>query len=140
MSVARPTKLTPEAEEKICRAIRAGNYPEVAVRSIGIGASTFYRWMERGRSCESGIHRDFYEAVRQAEGESEAHAVALVRKAAANDWRAASFLLERRHKWARPTEQVRQPEEERPTIDPKELTDKELKTVEGIHARSAERS
>jgi hypothetical protein len=138
--MARPTKLTPEINEQICRAIRAGNRQAVAARAAGVGESTFFHWMHEGRTHKTGIHRDFWEAVLQAEAESEAHAVALIRKEAPKSWRAAGYLLERRHGWVKPTDQLRQPEEERPTIDPKELSEKELKTLEGIHARSPKRS
>jgi transposase len=135
--MARPSKLTPEVSVGICRAIRAGNYPEIAARSVGIAASTFYRWMEQGRSAKSGIHSDFYEAVCRAEAESEVHAVANLRKAAPSQWRAALALLERRHGWSR-REGGSPPQEERPVIDPRSLTERELKTLEAIYARAAE--
>ena len=46
----RPSKLTPEVQEKIVTAIRAGNYAQVAAVYAGIGERTFYRWMELGKS------------------------------------------------------------------------------------------
>src|SRR5947207_179013 len=101
--MARPSKLTDEVSERICRAVRAGNYPARAARSCGIAESTFYRWMEEGRGAERGPYRDFYEAVRDAEAEGEVHAVAILRKEMMSDWRAALALLERRHpeRWRR---------------------------------------
>lgn len=141
--MARPTKLTAEVSEQICRAIRAGNYPAVSARSIGISDATFYRWMEQGRNAKSGVHRDFYEAVSQAVAESEVHAVAILRKAGADgEWRAAESLLKRRFtaNWGGSGPRTPELEEQRPTIDPKDLSEKELKTLEGIHARSPKRS
>jgi hypothetical protein len=125
--MARPTKLTKELTEKICRAIRAGNYPAVAALSVGVSQSTFYRWMEEGRSRESGIHHDFYEVVKEAEAEAEARAVALLAKAGSRDWRAALSMLERRfaERWRR-RERSESPAEERPKFDLKKLTEKEL--------------
>jgi hypothetical protein len=38
--MARPTKLTAEITEKICMAIRAGNYAKIAAGLAGIGEST----------------------------------------------------------------------------------------------------
>jgi len=101
--MARPTKLTPEASQRIVAAIRAGNYAEVAATAAGISPSTFYRWIERGQKQRSGIHRDFSEAVRKAEGEAEVEAVARVRKAMPSDWRACMTYLERRYpkRWRR---------------------------------------
>ena len=53
--------------------------------------------MEEGRSRSQGPQRSFYEAVKEAEAAGEVHAVAVLRKAAKDDWRAALALLERRH-------------------------------------------
>jgi transposase-like protein len=101
--VARPTKLTPEVKQRIVQAIRAGNYAEPSARSAGVSPATFYRWMKRGERESSGIYHDFHEEVRQAEAEAEVHAVAVIRKAMKDDWRAAGHYLERRHpdRWRR---------------------------------------
>ena len=101
--MARPTKLTAELQERVVVAVRAGNYAEAACRAAGISPSTFYRWMTRGEQEPSGLYGRFREAVLQAEGEAEVHAVAIVRRAMAEDWRAALAYLERRHptRWRR---------------------------------------
>jgi transposase-like protein len=98
----RPTKLTPEVKERIVRAIRAGNYGEVAARAAGISRSTYYRWMERGREGEA-IYCDFADAVSGAEADAEVEAVARIRQAMPDDWRACAHYLERRHpdRWRR---------------------------------------
>jgi predicted transcriptional regulator len=101
--MARPTKLTPEVAERIVNAIRAGNYAEQAARAAGISPATYYRWLKRGEREAGGIYHDFYEAVRSAEAEAEVYAVAIIRKAMGDDWRAAAHYLERRHpqRWRR---------------------------------------
>jgi hypothetical protein len=106
--MARPTKLTPAVEEKIVRAIRAGNYPEVAARHAGIHPATYYRWMERGalegEAPEDDPYRRFRAEVERALADAEIADVGLIERAARNgDWRAAAFLLERRHRerWRR---------------------------------------
>jgi hypothetical protein len=134
--MARPTKLTKGLAEKICRAIRAGNYPAVAARAAGVAESTFYRWMEQGRSAASGIYRDFYEEVKGAEAEAEVRAVAVIAKAMSGEWRAAVGLLERRfgERWRR-RERMESAMEERPVFDLKELPEKELKSLERLIAR-----
>jgi transposase-like protein len=95
----RPTKLTPELQEEILRGIRAGAYPEVAAQRVGIGSSTFYQWMQRGRQAREAGHPDqfteFAEAVEEAKGHAETRAVAVVLKAAEKSWRAAAWWLER---------------------------------------------
>ncbi len=138
--MARPSKLTKEVREKICRAIKAGNYPGVAAKSAGISEPTFYRWMEEGRASESGPHREFYDAVERAEAESEALAVAWISKAMPVEWRAAMAVLERRfgERWARRDRPDSAVHEERPAVDVTKLTEREIKTLEKINARLAE--
>ncbi len=106
--MARPSKLTAEVSEKIVRAIRAGNYPEVAARHAGVHPSTYYRWMERGElegsAPEDDPYRQFRAEVERAIADAEAAEVGLVIKAARDgDWRAAAWLLERRFsdRWGR---------------------------------------
>jgi hypothetical protein len=101
--VARPTKLTPEVQERIATALRAGNYRKASALSAGISEPTFHRWMKLGERAKSGIHHDFYEAVLRAEADAEVHAVAVIRRAMTKDWRAAGYYLERRHpdRWRR---------------------------------------
>lgn len=101
--MARPTKLTPEVRQRVVAAIRAGNYAEPSARSAGISPATFYRWMERGQNQKRGIYRDFYEEVSKAEADAEVEAVARLRKAMPDDWRAVTTYLERRYpgRWRR---------------------------------------
>ncbi len=106
--MARPSKLTAEVSEKIVRAIRAGNYPEVAAGHAGVHPATYYRWMERGAlegsAPEDDPYRQFRSEVERAIADAEAAEVGLVIKAARDgDWRAAAWLLERRFgdRWGR---------------------------------------
>jgi transposase len=84
--------------------LRAGGSVEVAVRVAGIGASTHYRWMERGRGTRAADapYRLYREAVEAAVAEAEALRVAQVVRSATMDWRAAAWLLERQvpERWA----------------------------------------
>ena len=102
--VARPTKLTPEVQERIVTAIRAGNYAEPAARSAGISEATFHRWIERGKQGLAGhLPRVPSRRSQRAEADAEVHAVAVIRKAMPDDWRAAAHYLERRYpeRWRR---------------------------------------
>jgi len=60
------SKLTPEVIEKVCRAIRIGGNFEDAARFAGISIAAFYRWKAKGEKAESGIQREFVEALGQA--------------------------------------------------------------------------
>lgn len=93
--MGRPTKLTPEVQDRIIQALKAGNYVETAAEYAGIGKTTFYRWMEQGKQASRGIYREFRDAVMRARAEAEARNVAIIQKAAPDDWRAAAWWLER---------------------------------------------
>lgn len=144
--MARPTKLTSELQTRIVQAIRAGNYADAAARSAGISPSTYYRWLERGERAASGAHREFRDAVKRAEADAEVHAVAIVRKAMAEDWRAAMAYLERRYpeRWRRREtteltglEVSRAPKEADPAIELSELSDEDLELLTQIQGRAA---
>lgn len=96
-------KLTPQTQEKVCQAIRAGNYANVAARYAGIDESTFYRWLERGENEPSGIYCEFRKSVKDAESTAEVQAVAEVRAAGRESWQASMTWLERKFpdRWGR---------------------------------------
>ena len=93
--MGRPTKLSPEVQDRIIQALKAGNYVETAAEYAGIGKTTFYRWMAQGDQESRGIYREFRDAVMRARAEAEARNVAIIQKAAPDDWRAAAWWLER---------------------------------------------
>lgn len=95
--MARPSKLSVEVRERVVQAIRAGNYAEAACQSAGISPSTYYRWLARGEHEPTSEYAVFREAVVRAEADAEVHAVAIIRRAMGEDWRAALAYLERRH-------------------------------------------
>lgn len=98
----RPTKLTPEVQEEVCTAIRAGNTFEASAAYGGISPASFYSYMDKGRqSYEKGKRRtkftEFLEEVTRAKSTAEVALVANINKAGKRDWRAHAFLLERRN-------------------------------------------
>jgi hypothetical protein len=103
--MARPTKLTKEITERICLAIRAGNYAKVAAGMAGVSETTYYRWLELSEEPNAKKeYREFRESIERAEAEAEVAAVARIKQAADNGtWQAASWLLERKHgeRWGR---------------------------------------
>ena len=95
--MARPTKLTPDVQQKICTAIQGGNYIETAAAFAGINKSTLYLWLKRGgdelaRVEKNGrlrirvgeaIFVEFSNAVEEALAQSELHDVLIIQRAAA---------------------------------------------------------
>jgi hypothetical protein len=92
----RKPKLTPELQRRVVDIVRAGNYLEIAAAACGIHRSTLHRWLERGEQQSHGMYREFYLAVERAQSEAELRDMLLIGKAAATDWRAAAWRLERR--------------------------------------------
>lgn len=107
--VGRRCRLTPAVQEKVLTAIRAGTYLEVAARYAGIGRSTLYSWLDRGRKARSGQFLEFLDAVEGAIAQAEVQAVERISAASQTDWKAAAWLLERgpAHQRWRPSLQVK---------------------------------
>lgn len=82
----RPTKLTPEVQEVIVSAIRAGNYIETAAALAGISKDALYDWLKKGNDpygfAKARIYREFADAVKKAVAESEERDLAIIQRAA----------------------------------------------------------
>ena len=117
MAGGRPTKLNFDTHNKIITAIRAGNYIETAAAYAGINKSTLYDWLKRGEREKQRVAKnprykirksekpyvEFSNAVEKALAEAEIRDVAIIGKAAEEQWQAAAWRLERKfpHKWGR---------------------------------------
>ena len=113
----RPSKFSEERADKIIRAIRAGNYIETAAALAGVHKSTLYAWLKRGSAEADRLDADpkakpkktelpflnFSDAVDIALAEAENMDVQAITAAAAEDWRAAAWRLERKFpdRWGR---------------------------------------
>jgi hypothetical protein len=94
--VGRPTKRTPEREQRLLDALAAGNTRNAACDYAGITRETFSQWRER--------FADFSDRVKKAESSAEVRHVAQIAKAASEGvWQASAWWLERRRPddWAR---------------------------------------
>ena len=161
--MARPTKLTPELQENVLKVIRSGNYIETACAYVGINKSTFYDWLKRGAREKDRVAKnprarvrkdeqpfvDFSNAVEKALAHAEIRDVAIIGKAAEENWQAAAWRLERKFpdRWGRkekyalehsgkdggPIETSHKEE-----LDLSNLTDKELEQLEKIIAKSTD--
>lgn len=96
----RKPKLTRELNQRICEFLRAGNYAEVACASVGVGTTTFYRWLEEAET-RGGLFREFRDAVLAASAEAEMEAVTIIRSVKTPEH--AKWFLERRfpERWGR---------------------------------------
>ena len=98
----RPSKLTPEVQETICKFLRGGSTFRTACEVAGIGWGTGKEWRQRGEDRDpdravADEYAAFAAAVRRAEAETAARNVAVIQKAAAEgNWRAAAWWLARR--------------------------------------------
>lgn len=106
-----PTSLTGDVVDRLVAMLRQGNYVQVAARVAGISRQTFYVWMQRGTSSQpaDAPFVDFRERVEEALALGEARNVALIAKAAPDNWQAAAWLLERQYpqRWGRVSTQLR---------------------------------
>ena len=133
MTVGRNTKLTTELTEKICEALRAGNYIETACEFAGIVPATYYRWIADSEKPDAGVLLvEFREAVKKARATAEVRNVALIQQAAQdpNKWQASAWWLERSfpNRWGR-QQKVTQ-EISGPNGGPIEMTDVRGQVIE----------
>jgi len=104
--MGRPTKLTPALLERLAALIEAGHPETVAAEALGVGHSTFYRWLSLGHKSKRGIHRDLSLAVDQARAKAELRYMDAIRAAVqSGDPRWAAWWLERHvpERWGRRT-------------------------------------
>jgi len=110
----RPLRLTDTVTKIVCSALQEGAYADEAVTLAGIGRSTYYTWLGRGRVARSRREEglpvsvteqgflDFLDSVERASIAPEIEALKVIQRAAAGgSWRAAAWYLEHRypHKW-----------------------------------------
>jgi hypothetical protein len=128
--VARPGRepgttpnLTPETQEKICKAIAQGTPQEDAAAAVGVTGRTLRSWKRKGLDGVADIYTSFASALKKAEAECLVANVEVINKAAMGhdititkitnktdgskviettnkrefDWCAAAWMLERRY-------------------------------------------
>jgi hypothetical protein len=102
--VGRPQAFSQERADRAVEAVRAGHTRRAAAQAAGVGASTLFRWLECSERPDAPEeYRDFWDRIHSAEAESERSLVDIVlAEAKSGSWRAATWLLEKRHarEWA----------------------------------------
>lgn len=97
----RPSKLTPELQDEICKYIKDGYTIAQAAALSGITERTFYLWKKRGENSKSGKYFEFLQQVKMAQKIAEAKFIDVIKRAAMgdrkkkirSDWRAAKWYL-----------------------------------------------
>ncbi len=92
-------KITEEITGCIVDALGAGHYREVSRRVgiAGIDRKTLLNWLKRGERERSGLYRDLYLAVEQAEAKAEVFHLKNIETASVKNWFASAWFLERKH-------------------------------------------
>lgn len=105
----RPSKLTPTIKNKLFLMIRTGTPLDSACLCSGLDYSTVRAWIQRGEGThptrgKTPEYEDFAEGYHKAIGECENLLINKIFDATATDWKAAAWLLARRHpdRWAEP--------------------------------------
>jgi len=105
----RVSILTPEIVDRIIKHLSVGNYVKPSVEASGINYHTFRTWMQKGEldkaEGKETPYSSLVDRVTRAQADAEAHLVDQL--ANEQDWRAKSFLLERRHRerWGKDEQQ-----------------------------------
>ena len=92
----QPSKLTPKMLQRVDKALRRGLYRKDAAKWAGISRTTFCSWLSLGKAQKRGKFREFLDMVLDAEQETKNLMLGSVLKAAAKDWKAAAWWLERK--------------------------------------------
>lgn len=94
----RKLQLTPELQKKLTDQLKVAGTLEDAAAFVGIGKSTLFAWLAKGRAQKKGPYREFLEATNRALQERRVLREQLLIKASTGpkgDWRATAWLMER---------------------------------------------
>lgn len=106
----RPPKLNPEMIEHCRKALLRGVPHKTLGSLIGVSERTIYIWMNKGQEIvdeiESGelrrlnkkqkLYFQFFQTVKESDATFMQNQLTLIQSKARTDWKAASWLLERR--------------------------------------------
>lgn len=128
--MARPTKLTFETTEKLCEAIRLGSTYELACNFAGVSYNRFNEWRKAGKAAKNGKFKEFYNAIKKAEGDATNKWLGHIEDAAQDgNWQAAAWKLERRYPDDYGKRIKQQVQSQNVEIDVSSLTDEQLKRL-----------
>ena len=94
--MARTPEITPEMLRLASEAMRLGMTNDLASQYIGIGRTTFYRYLSRGKNEKGTVYRQFWDVISRGRAQCAAMQLARIQQAAQEDWRASAWIMERR--------------------------------------------
>ena len=96
-------ELTPELVARITELVRAGSYADIAALSCGADEETYGDWQKLAKENKDSIYGQLQESIARVEAEAEARNVAIIQKAAGENWQASMWWLENRYpgRWQR---------------------------------------
>ena len=93
----RPSKLTPEIQQKIGDGVSLGLTYALAASAAGVTYQTFNQWMKLGRDSTSGKYFEFHKHIEQRNAEGALRILQKLNDAAkAGNCQVCMFILERR--------------------------------------------
>jgi len=95
--MARPTKLTPEIQQKIGDGVSLGLTYALAASAAGVTYQSLNSWMRRGKDSTSGKYFEFYKHIEQKNAEGALRILQKLNDAArAGNCQVCMWILERR--------------------------------------------
>lgn len=114
-------KLDAALIEKAHKLVSEGHYAIVVCAYLGIGETTYYRWIEKAKEDikhnKNSIYREFWESVKEAEAKAEMRHLQTIAKAATEgNWQASAWFLKTKHRdrWSERQEVTLQGDSEKP--------------------------
>jgi hypothetical protein len=93
----RPSKLTPEIQQKIGDGVSLGLTYALAASAAGVTYQTFNQWMKLGRDSTSGKYFEFHKHIEQRNAEGALRILQKLNEAAkAGNCQVCMWILERR--------------------------------------------
>lgn len=114
-------KLDAALIEKAHKLVSEGHYAIVVCAYLGIGETTYYRWIEKAKEDvkqnKISIYREFWESVKEAEAKAEMRHLQTIAKAATEgNWQASAWFLKTKHRdrWSERQEVTLQGDPDKP--------------------------
>lgn len=108
----RPSLFTEKRAKLVIEAVRRGQTYKLAAAYAGISYSTLNRWRSIGSDDDAPTkYRKFWKQLEQASGEAALRMIECIEIAAQTDWKAATWVLSRRHpdQWGQSTQPEHDP-------------------------------
>ena len=106
------SKFTQPRKDRIIKAIGAGCSYEMAADYAGISRQTLWNWIKKGEEGKDRNYITFLDNIKTAEIEGAMANLGTIQEASQKDWKAAAWILERRHGYSKDGMKSTRPKEE----------------------------